>query len=177
MISRADCTTGERVLVTGASGGVGMAAVQLLVDLGCEVVARTSAEHAELIAGLGVAEVSVRGLDDIGTVAHVDAVVDVVGGDEFAGLLDRLRARGRLVTAGAIAGPVVSLDLRRLYLQQRTVLGSTMHTPAVFARLAEIAIAGGIEPLVAATHPLAAIAVAQTRFGARDFVGKLVLEP
>jgi NADPH:quinone reductase-like Zn-dependent oxidoreductase len=177
MISRADCAVGERVLVTGASGGVGMAAVQLLVDRGCEVVARTSAEHAELIARLGVAEVSLRGIDDIGTVRPVDVVVDVVGGDEFAGLIDRLRDRGRLVTAGAIAGPVVSIDLRRIYLQQRTVLGSTMHTPAVFAQLADIAVAGGIEPVVAATYPLADIAEAQERFDARDFVGKLVLEP
>lgn len=177
MISRADCAAGERVLVTGASGGVGMAAIQLLVDRNCEVVARTSAEHAELIAGLGVAEVSVRNVDDIGAVSPVDAVVDVVGGDEFAGLIDRLRDRGRLVTAGAIAGPVVSIDLRRLYLQQRTVFGSTMHTPAVFAQLADIAVAGGIAPLVAATYPLTAIAEAQARFNARDFVGKLVLEP
>jgi NADPH:quinone reductase-like Zn-dependent oxidoreductase len=177
MLTRAGCEPGERVLVTGASGGVGMAAVQLLFDRGCEVVARTSAAHRELIAGLGVAEVSVRGVDDLSTVAPVDAVVDVVGGGDFGALVDRLRDGGRLVTAGAIGGPIVSLDLRRLYLQQRTLIGSTMHTPAVFAQLAEIAIGGGIEPLVAETYPLAAIAAAQERFVTGDFVGKLVLVP
>jgi NADPH:quinone reductase-like Zn-dependent oxidoreductase len=104
-------------------------------------------------------------------------VVDVVGGDEFGALVDRLRDGGRLVTAGAIGGPVVSLDLRRLYLQQRTLIGSTMHTSAVFGRLAEIANAGGVEPLVAETYPLEEIAVAQERFGRGDFVGKLVLAP
>jgi NADPH:quinone reductase-like Zn-dependent oxidoreductase len=52
-----------------------------------------------------------------------------------------------------------------------------MHTPAVFARLADIAVAGGVEPLVAATYPLRAITEAQERFDAHDFVGKLVLEP
>jgi NADPH:quinone reductase-like Zn-dependent oxidoreductase len=121
--------------------------------------------------------VSVRGVDDIAALRPVDAVVDVVGGDEFTSLLDRLRVGGRLVVAGAIAGPVVSIDLRRLYLEQRTVLGSTMHTRAVFGQLAAIAVAGGIRPIVAATYPLGEIAEAQNRFAARDFVGKLVLVP
>ncbi len=177
MINRADISADERVLVTGASGGVGMAAIQLLVDRGCEVVARTSSTHRALIARLGVAEVSVRGVDEIQQLRHVNAVVDVVGGDEFASLVDRLHDNGRLVIAGAIAGPVVSLDLRRLYLQQRTLIGSTMHTRADFRRLAEIAIAGGVHPIVAATYPLADIATAQARFISRDFVGKLVVVP
>ena len=177
MINRASCAAGERVLVTGASGGVGMAALQLLVDLGCEVVARTSATHRDLIARLGVAEVSVRGVDAIDRVRHLDAVVDVVGGDEFGPLIDRLRDGGRMVTAGAIAGPVVPFDIRRLYLHQRTLIGSTMHTPADFVALARIAIAGGVRPIVAATYPLTDIAAAQAKFVVRDFFGKLVLEP
>jgi len=175
MINRADISAGERVLVTGSSGGVGMAAIQLLADRGCEVVARTSASHRDLISTLGVAEVSARGADDIAALSDVDAIVDVVGGDEFGQLVDRLRDKGRLVTAGAIAGPVVALDLRRLYLRQRTLIGSTMHTPADFRRLAEIARNGGVQPMVAATFPLTEIAAAQERFVERDFIGKLVL--
>ncbi len=175
MIDRADISAGERVLVTGSSGGVGMAAIQMLVDRGCQVVARTSAAHGEFIATLGVAEISIRGADDLEDLDQVDAVVDVVGGDEFGSLVERLRDEGRLVTAGAIAGAVVALDLRRLYLQQRTLIGSTMHTPAVFRRLADIANSGGVQPIVAATYPLTEIAAAQERFVARDFVGKLVL--
>ena len=177
MIERAEIHAGERVLVTGSSGGVGMAAIQLLVDRGCDVVARTSSEHREFVSGLGVVEVSARGDDEIEALDPVDAVVDVVGGDEFGSLVDRLRDGGRLVTAGAIAGPVVALDLRRLYLQQRRLIGSTMHTPEHFRRLAEIAVAGGVEPIVAATFPLAEIAAAQERFVRHDFVGKLVLLP
>lgn len=177
MLNRAGCARGERVLVTGASGGVGMAAVQLLLARRCEVVARTSAAHRDLIAGLGVAEVSIRGVDDVSALRHVDAVVDVVGGDEFGLIVDRLRDGGRIVVAGAVAGPVVSLDLRRLYLHHRTLIGSTMHTPADFSELAEIAVAGSIEPIVAAIYPLAEIATAQARFATGDFMGKLVLEP
>jgi len=154
-----------------------MAAIQLLVDLGCEVSARTSPEHRELLTGMGVAEVSARGVDEVESLEPVDAVVDVVGGDEFGSLVDRLRVGGRLVTAGAIAGPVVALDLRRLYLQQRRLIGSTMHTPEHFRRLAEVAVAGGLAPMVAATYPLTEIAAAQERFGRHDFVGKLVVVP
>ncbi len=105
------------------------------------------------------------------------AVVDVVGGDEFGAVLDTVRPGGKLVTAGAIAGPVVELDIRRLYLGQRTLIGSTMHTPADFADLAAIARAGTIAPIVAETYPLTEIAAAQERFVAKDFVGKLVLLP
>ncbi|MGB0114490.1 MAG: zinc-binding dehydrogenase [Ilumatobacteraceae bacterium] len=177
MLNRAACAAGERVLVTGASGGVGLAAVQLLASRGCHVVARTSAPHRALVAASGAVEVSTRGVDDLSTLAEVDAIVDVVGGDEFGTAIDRLRPGGRLVTAGAIAGPVVSIDLRRLYLQQRTLIGSTMHTPADFAQLAAIAVDGSISPLVAWTHPLEQIAAAQRDFLAGDFVGKLVLAP
>ena len=177
MLHKARCASGERVLVTGASGGVGMAAVQLLLNRGCEVVARTSAAQRELILALGVSEVSIRGIDDVSELRYVDAVVDVVGGDEFGLLVDRLRNGGRLVTAGAIAGPVVPFDIRRLYLGQRTLIGSTMHTPSAFDELADVAVAGGVEPLVAASYPLTDIGIAQARFVAKDFVGKLVLEP
>ncbi|MGI9609886.1 MAG: alcohol dehydrogenase catalytic domain-containing protein, partial [Acidimicrobiia bacterium] len=114
MINRAACTGGERVLVTGSSGGVGSAAIQLLLARDCHVIARTSADKAAMVEAAGVAEVSVRDHDPIGQIDEVDAVVDVVGGDEFGELLDRLRDGGRLVTAGAIAGPVVPFDIRRL---------------------------------------------------------------
>jgi len=177
MLNRAGCSAGERVLVTGASGGVGMAAVQLLLARDCIVIARTSAARRRQIAELGVAEVSVRGLDEVSELEHVDAVLDVVGGDEFGLIIDRLRDGGRIVTAGAIGGPVVAFDIRRLYLHQRTLIGSTMHTPADFAELAAIAVAGNLEPLVAASYPLSEIAAAQARLLAKDFVGKLVLEP
>lgn len=177
MINRASCSSGERVLVTGSSGGVGSAVIQLLLARGCHVVARTSPGKARKVGESGVAEVSVRGVDEIAALAEVDAVVDVVGGDEFGQLLDRLRDGGRLVVAGAIAGPVVPLDLRRLYLRQRTMIGSTMHTRADFADLAAAAVSGALQPLVADCHPLTDIIEAQARFVAKDFIGKLVLEP
>lgn len=177
MINRAACAAGERVVVTGSSGGVGGAAIQLLLDRGCHVVARTSEQKAALVAASGVAEVSVRGVDEIAAIDEVDVVVDVVGGDEFGDLLDRLRTGGRMVTAGAIAGPVVALDVRRLYLRQRRLVGSTMHTPDDFAELARVARAGRIAPRVAEVLALRELHEAQRRFLAKDFVGKLVVVP
>jgi NADPH:quinone reductase-like Zn-dependent oxidoreductase len=177
MINRAGCREGERVVVTGSSGGVGSAAIQLLVGRGCRVIAYTSASKADLVRSWGPAEIVVRSPTALASVDPVDAVVDVVGGDEFGGLVDRLRTGGRLVTAGAIAGPVVSLDLRQLYLQQRRIIGSTMHTAGDFADLVAMAAATGVAPVVAATYPLEEIGAAQERFEAKDFTGKLVLIP
>lgn len=177
MINRAECVAGERVLVTGASGGVGSAAIQLLAHRGCHVVARTSPSKREQVRRLGADELSVRGVDTIAASDEVDVAVDVVGGDEFGEILDRLRDGGRMVVAGAIAGPVVSLDMRRLYLRQRRLIGSTMHTPDDFTELARIAIAGGVRPEVAAVFPLVDLARAQERFTTKDFTGKLVVTP
>jgi NADPH:quinone reductase-like Zn-dependent oxidoreductase len=130
-----------------------------------------------MVATNGANEISVRGVDRLRDAAEVDVVIDVVGGEEFAGLLDRLKDGGRMAIAGAIAGPIVTLDLRRLYLRQRRLIGSTMHTPKDFAELARIASAGGVEPSVAEVFPLTQIRAAQARFERKDFFGKLVVAP
>jgi NADPH:quinone reductase-like Zn-dependent oxidoreductase len=177
MIERAACTAGERILVTGASGGVGLAAVQILAARHCRVIALTSSAKTDEVAEGGAEEVIVRGRDDLAAIPEVDAVVDLVGGEGFGTVFDRLRDGGRLVTAGAIAGPVVSLDLRRLYLRHRRLIGSTMHTQEIFAGVVELARAGSVEPRVAATYHLTEIHEAQERFEQKDFVGKIVLVP
>ena len=101
--------------------------------------------------------------------------IDVVGGPRWPALLDVLRNGGRLATSGAIAGPIVELDLRTLYLKDLRLLGCTAQEPAVFANLVGYVERGEIEPLVAATFPLAEIARAQETFMEKSFTGKLVL--
>lgn len=177
LINRAGCAAGERVVVTGSSGGVGSAAIELLAGRGCHVIARTSRSKVAAVEALGAAELSVRHVDPISAIGEVDAVIDVVGGDEFGELVDRLRDGGRLATAGAIAGPVVSFDIRRLYLRNRRLIGSTMFTPDDFAELARIACTGGVRPHVAEVFPLDQLREAQRRFGAKSFFGKLVVGP
>lgn len=177
MIVAAGCEPGERVLVTGASGGVGLAAVQILAARGCHIIAYTSPGNEEWLSESGASEIVVRGRDRLSSTAEVDVVLDVVGGDAFGDVVDRLRTGGRLAMAGAIAGPVIRLDLRRIYLRHRQIIGSTMHTPQTFAGVVELARRGAVAPVVAETYPLAEIVTAQERFASKDFAGKLVLLP
>jgi len=107
----------------------------------------------------------------------VDVAADVVGGDTFSGLLTALRSFGRYVTAGAIAGPVVNLDLRTLYLKQLELIGSTTGTHEEFADLVGYVERGEIEPLLAGVYPLSRIREAQEYFEGKGFFGKLVLSP
>ena len=176
MLQRAGVSEGDRVLVTGASGGVGSATVQLARRRGAEVVAIASANKRADVLALG-ADVVPRGvalLERLGAQA-VDVVVDVVGGADWASLLDVLRRGGRLVTAGAIAGPIVELDLRTLYLKDLTLIGTTYQDEAVFSNLVGYVERDEIRPLVANTYPLRDIVQAQRDFVAKRFAGKLVL--
>ena len=107
---------------------------------------------------------------------EVDVVADVVGGPRWPALIEALRRGGRYVVSGAIGGPLVELDLRSLYLEDRVLIGATITEPAVFAELVELIEAGAIRPAVAATYPLAAIHDAQRAFMDKRFVGKIVLD-
>jgi NADPH:quinone reductase-like Zn-dependent oxidoreductase len=179
MVQRARVTAGERVLVPGASGGVGSAVIQLLKRRGAAVFAVTSADKQEAIRQLGADRVLVRGADPLGVLGpdSVDVVIDNVGGDGFGPLLKVLRRRGRYVTSGAIAGPLVTLDLRDLYLRDITLIGCTAWDPGVFRNLVSYVERGEIRPLVAATWPLDQIAAAQEAFLDKAHVGKIVLIP
>ena len=112
----------------------------------------------------------VAALDD-----HFDAVVDVVGGAQFGAILNVLKRGGRYGVAGAIAGPVVDLDLRTLYLKDLTLIGCTVLEPEVFGNLIRYIEGGEIKPLVAQTFPLFEIVAAQEAFLTKGHVGKIVL--
>ena len=167
LLTRARVDGGERVLVTGASGGVGSAAVQLARRRGAQVVAL----GADLVLGRDADLVAALGADS------VDVVIDVVGGARFPSLLAVLKPRGRYAVSGAIAGPKVTLDLRTLYLKDLTLYGGTIQDPEVFGNLVGYIERGEIRPLIAATFPLAEIGAAQEAFLAKRHVGKIVLVP
>jgi NADPH:quinone reductase-like Zn-dependent oxidoreductase len=176
MLERVGLTEGETVLVTGASGGVGMAVIDLASARAARVIALTSSGHEAIVRQAGADEVVLRddgGLPD----ASVDVVVDVVGGSGLGDRLELLRPDGRMVVCGAVAGPVVQLDLRRLYLQRRRLIGSTMHTHDQFRRLVEAARRGDIDPRITRTLPLAEIHRAQDELLGGEISGKIVLVP
>ena len=184
MLDRARVSGGETVLVTGASGGVGSALVQLARVREARVVALTSPGKEGRVRDLGAAGVVTRGIKDLPAAAReaadgrpVDVVADVAGGDIFPGLLEILKPEGRYVTAGAIAGPLVRLDLRTLYLKHLEMIGSTMGTRSEFAGLVDYIVGGRLKPLLAGAYPLAEIHRAQEDFRNKAFFGKLVLVP
>ncbi len=169
----------ERVLVTGASGGVGSAAVQLAKRRGATVTAVASVDKAEGIRALGADRVVGRGADLVAELGEggIDVVVDLVGGDQWPSYLDVLRRGGRYATAGAIAGPLAQIDLRTLYLKDLTLYGCTFQEDEVFANLIGYIERGEIRPVVAKTYPLSEIAKAQEDFLTKKHIGKLVLIP
>lgn len=174
LIARAGVKAGEQVLVTGASGGVGSAAVQLARRRGARVTALAGRAKHPAIRDLGADAVLDRN-DPLGD-DRFDAVIDVVGGGTFPALLRALRPGGRYACSGAIAGPLVELDLRVLYLKDLTFYGCTVLDPQVFGDLVGYIERGEIRPVVCATFPLAEIEQAQRLFLEKHHVGKIVLE-
>ena len=179
MLTRAEVAAGDTVLVTGASGGVGSAAVQLARRRGASVIALAGPAKAALILSLGARRVLPRDADLVRELGResVDAVIDVVGGQRFPTLLDVLRRDGCYAVAGAIAGPLVELDLRTLYLKDLRLIGCTIQEPEVFGNLVGYIERAEIRPLVAAIYPLRDIVAAQEDFLSKRHVGKIVLVP
>ncbi len=179
MLNRLGIGARETVLITGASGGVGGAAVQLARRRGATVIAVAGAAKAALVHSLGAAQVFAREADLAAVLEResVDAVVDVVGGPGFGALLDVLKRGGRYAVAGAIGGPMVELDLRTVYLKDLRLQGCTVLDPEVFANLVGYIEREEIRPVVAAVHPLSGIVAAQQEFLAKQYAGKIVLLP
>nr|WP_281995465.1 alcohol dehydrogenase family protein [Ruegeria faecimaris] len=175
MLTRSGVTAGQKVLITGASGGVGLAAVQLAALRGASVWGVTGAAKAEAVKSQGATATFNR--DASLPTDMFDVVIDVVGGPAWADLILALKPGGLYAVAGAIAGPIVQADLRDIYLRDITIHGSTHQPFEVFGRLVELVNAGRIKPLISKTYPLKDIATAQEDFQSKTFPGKLVLVP
>lgn len=179
MLHRAGVAAGEQVWITGASGGVGSAAVQLAKRRGAHVTAITSRDKRDAVAALGADVLLCR---EDGAAAYVglpaaDVVVDNVGGAGFGALLKALRRGGRYVTSGAIAGANVALDMRDLYLKDLTLIGCTAWDAPVFPNLVGYVQRNEIRPLVAASFALKDVVLAQQVFLEKRHTGNLVLVP
>lgn len=106
----------------------------------------------------------------------VDVVADVVGGPIWPDLMDVLRRGGRYSCSGAIAGPIVTFDLRTFYLKDLTLTGATIVPPGLFEDLVGYVARGEIRPLLAATYPLERLRDAQEAFLAKRHVGNIVID-
>lgn len=184
MLARARVAAGETVLVTGASGGVGSALIQLAYARGAKAVGVARKSKLDWVRALGpIAAIDSDTPDFAEAVRraigrpHLEVVADVVGGPHLGALLGLLRPLGRYVTAGAIADPLVRLDLRTIYLKHLELSGISLGRPEDFKALLGYIEAGKVKPLLHKTFPLAEIKRAQTEFMAKNFTGKLVVLP
>ena len=179
LLERSVVKESDIVLITGASGGVGSAAIQLAKRRGASVIAVASKAKAAEVKKIGADKVINRedGIRFSINNESVDVVIDLVAGQEWGDLLDVLKKGGRYAAAGAIAGPIVELDVRTLYLKDLILIGCTFQDIQVFENLIGYIERNEIKPLVAKRYPLNEIVNAQKDFLAKKYVGKLVLVP
>ena len=198
LLERARFQSGESVLVTGASGGVGLAAVQLAKALGATVLAGvTGAEKGALCRRHGADHVIDLAAPDLRASVRaqvfaavgqrgVDIVLDSVGGDAFDGALRALAWRGRLVVIGFAAGRIPEVKANYLLLKNIAVIGLQWsdyrdRDPQAVARaqaqLFDLYVKKKLKPEITATYPLERFADALARFESRTVQGKLLLVP
>jgi NADPH:quinone reductase-like Zn-dependent oxidoreductase len=184
LTTRAQLQPAETVLIWGIGGGVAVAALQIASLLGARaIVTSGSSAKLETARRMGAeAALNHRECDVAAEVRKLtdgrgaDVVLDSVGEQSWPVSLRSLRRGGRLVVCGATSGPVVSLDLRRLFWHQWTILGSTLGSRREYREILHWARAGKLWPLVEQVVPLAQAGVALQRLERGEQMGKLVLE-
>src|SRR5699024_8901315 len=166
LIYRVGVQEKDVVLVTGASGGVGSALVQLVKARGAKVIAVCGPDKVERVKSYGADEVIIRGesyVEKIGKM-NVDVVLDVAAGSPWPELLEVLKKGGKYGVVGAIGGPLVELDVRDLYLKDLSLFGSTYQSKEAFQNLIHFIEEGKIKPVVAEEFPLQDMVEAQKAF-------------
>jgi NADPH2:quinone reductase len=185
-------TDGETVLIHGAAGGLGSAAIQVAKGFGCRVIGLASSEHKQRIAQACGADLVLR-LED-GWVAKVreatdgrgvDLVYDPVGGPEFVNSLRSLAPDGRVVVVGFASGEIPTVKLNRLLLGNTSVLGAVWQPfiavePGIIEAaahdLADMTARGIIAPVVGSRYPLGDAPMALKEIEERRAAGKVVLD-
>lgn len=184
LVARARLLAGETALVWGIGGGVSLAALKIINLLGGRAIVTSGSEaKLERARELGAAAALHHGRDDV--VAEVrrltggrgaDVVVESVGEQTWANSLRALRKGGRVVVCGATTGPSAGFDLRRLFWNQWSILGSTMGSRREYAEIVRLAHQGRLWPVVDRVVSLTDGAAAYARMQRGEQTGKLVLE-
>ena len=177
LLTKSNVNQDDTVLISGASGGVGSAAIQLAKAKGAKVIAITSPSKFDEIKALGASQVISRHENIVEVLGKnsVTVVIDLVAGESWGDFLEVLKPHGRYAVSGAIAGPIVELDIRTLYLKDLSFFGCTELKPEVFGDLIKRIENKDIKPLVAKVFPLENIVDAQKEFLEKKHIGKIVL--
>ncbi len=185
LVTRAELGPSESVLVLGASGGVGHAAVQIADHVGAEVYATASTdEKLEYARETGADHTINYDEEDFDAAIReatgrrgVDVVVDHIGAATWQQSLKSLAKGGRVVTCGATTGPHPETDLNRIFWNQLEVIGSTMGTPGEVDDVLELVWDGTFEPRIREVLPMSETARAHEMLEEREGFGKVVLTP
>jgi NADPH:quinone reductase-like Zn-dependent oxidoreductase len=184
MVTKAKVKAGDEVLIWGIGGGVALAALQIAKLRGARVwVTSGSPEKLERAAALGADVLLDHKTMDIAKEVRgrtgkrgVDVVIDSVGTATWKASLGALGKRGRLVTCGGTSGPMVETDVRRLFWNQWSIMGSTMGNDEEFAAMTAEFVAGRLHAVVDSVHPLAQGGDAYRRLQSGEQFGKVVVE-
>ena len=184
MCINANVEAGDTVLIPGGSGGVATAAIKLCKLRGATVISITNQSKRDYVLEMGADIVYAGRHGGSGWKSmtkdmrnQVDVVIDNVGGEGFLDLLNCLKANGSYVCSGAINGPVVPLDLRTMYLQDLTLIGTTSWSNSVFPNLIGYIQQSLISPPRVTSFPLRKIEEVQKLFIAKEDLGKFALMP
>jgi NADPH:quinone reductase-like Zn-dependent oxidoreductase len=184
LVSRARVRAGEDVLIWGIGGGVALAALQICKNIGARVwVVSSSDDKLARAAAMGADELLNRNTVDVARVIRertrkrgMDVVVDSVGQATWTQSLLALGRRGRLVTCGGTSGPMVQTDVRRMFWNQWSLLGSTMGNDAEFEAITNELRAGRLVPPVDSTFQIADGRMAFERLEKGQQFGKVVVQ-
>jgi len=184
LVGRGRLRAGETVLITGASGGVATAGIQIARHAGARVFALSRPQYADRIEALGAERVFDRTDPEWGRSLHkatkkrgVDLILDSVGEAIWPSLVRALARAGRLVVYGATTGPHAATDLRYVFWKQLEIIGTTMANRAEFRAAMRAVFSGEVEPVVDAVWPLERAADAHRRLEEAAQFGKIVLTP
>lgn len=183
VVSRAQVTASDQVLIRGIGGGVALASMQIAKSIGARVwVTSGSDAKLERAREMGADETLNHHTSDVAREVRgrtgkrgVDVVIDCVGQATWASSLGSLGKRGRLVTCGGTSGPLLETDVRKLFWNQWTIMGSTMGSDDEFARIVDELRAGRLYPPVDSTFPLEEGRQAFERLQSGQQFGKVVI--
>jgi zinc-binding alcohol dehydrogenase/oxidoreductase len=183
VVRRAQLTPGERVFIPGIGSGAAIFALQIARLMGGRVfITSHSPEKLARALELGAeagADYTQEGWTERIREASgggVEVVVDCVGSATFSAGLELLNPGGRLVTFGATTGSTTSLEIRQVYWNQISVLGTTMGSPKEFSELLQVVANGQIHPIIDRIYPLKEMVEAQRRMEEQEQFGKVVLK-
>jgi NADPH:quinone reductase-like Zn-dependent oxidoreductase len=184
LMTRAAVRPGETVLMHGIGGGVALAALQLAKLAGAEVIVTSSSDEKLSKAGALGADhtVNYRSVDSVATAVKditggrgVDVVIDTVGASTWDANFNLVRRGGRIVLCGVTTGAEAPTNLRALYWNQVTIMGSTMGSHEDFRQMIKAVAASKLKPVIDSVRPLKDVRAAMGRMEAAEQFGKIVL--